>query len=355
MANVLITTGTANEKTAWTKARMDVKSILTGRGYRPVPLPEMSYNPGTWARFAAQIRREAGAGDHLVLEYPIGDRLRCYFTSWIGRALGVKTYAVIHDLNSLRSRDSPVAREMGILGAFDGLVSHNAAMTRWLREAGLKNRIVNLDLFDYCSRSVDAWHEATPHQPWQVLCAGNLSPEKAGYVYNPRLGELEGVQISLYGAFFQPEEMPESPVRYKGVFEPDHPVLDRKYHFGLIWDGDEVDRCGGVFGDYMRYNNPHKLSLYVSMGLPVIVWKEAAIARFVVENRIGVAVADLREMSAMALGTDDYREMAANVQALGTKVRSGDFLAGALKRLGEREHPAAARTHHEDERHTSVL
>jgi hypothetical protein len=354
MANVLITTATANEKTAWTKARLDVKALLTERGYQTVALPEMTFNPLTWVRFASEIRAKAADGGHALMEYPIGDRLRCYFVSLIGRLQNVKTYALIHDLNSLRSADSPISREVGFLRSFDGVISHNAAMTRWLQQAGMDKRIVNLELFDYCSRSTEVWHAPEPSLPWQVVCAGNLSPEKAGYVYNPRLGELEGVEISLYGAFFRPEKMPDSPVRYKGVFEPDFPVLDRKYHFGLIWDGDDVDRCGGIFGHYMRFNNPHKLSLYVAMGLPVIVWKEAAIARFVTENQIGVAVADLRDMSKIRLSSDEYQTMIANVSTLSVRVKGGEFLNNALTRLAGHGQ-STPRILYEDERHTSLL
>ena len=81
-----------------------------------------------------------------------------------------------------------------------------------------------------------------------------------------------------------------------GAFDPDTPFLNGRYHFGLIWDGTGVDSCEGLYGHYMRFNSPHKLSLYVALGLPVIVWREAAIADFVLKQGIGVTVGNLLEL-----------------------------------------------------------
>ena len=46
--------------------------------------------------------------------------------------------------------------------------------------------------------------------------------------------------------------------------------------FGLVWDGISVETCAGVYGEYLKVNNPHKTSLYLASGIPVIIWKEAA-------------------------------------------------------------------------------
>lgn len=41
--------------------------------------------------------------------------------------------------------------------------------------------------------------------------------------------------------------------------------------FGLVWDGNSMDTCTGNYGSYLRINDPHKVSLYLSSGLPIIV------------------------------------------------------------------------------------
>ena len=54
--------------------------------------------------------------------------------------------------------------------------------------------------------------------------------------------------------------------------------------------------CSGNTGEYLKYNNPHKLSLYMASGLPVIVWKKSAIAEFVLSNNVGIAVDSIFEI-----------------------------------------------------------
>ena len=213
------------------------------------------------------------------------------------------------------------------------------AATAVAQDANITQPIADLQLFDYLVSAPPAqspWHEADLSGPaLKVVCAGNLSRDKAGYIYDPRLGELQGVELSLFGAFFEPERMPASPVRYKGVFSPDTPALDGRYHFGLVWDGDSAQRVQGHYGHYMRYNNPHKVSLYAALGLPVVVWEEAAVARFVLDQGVGVTVADLRELADIPrrISASDYARMAAQMQRLRSEVTQGRFLRQALQAL----------------------
>lgn len=332
--NVLLTTPVPDQKTAWTKARMDVMLQLRDQQYEVLQLPAGT-GAGEWFMLYNEVKRLLCGRGHILIEYPFEQRKRAFFL-WMLRTLqGVKLYALIHDLNSLRYGDSAQERELRILRLFDGLISHNATMTRWLRQGGITSHVVDLGLFDYRSRPGAAWHESGMDAMVKILCAGNLSPPKAGYIYDPRMAELPNVQLSLYGAFFEPERAPALAARYKGVFNPDAPVLDGPHHFGLVWDGDGVDSCEGNYAQYMRFNNPHKLSLYVSMGLPVIVWNQAASAEAVRNWGIGVAVNELRELGDIPaqVSSDAYREMVANVLPLRDAVTRGDFLRLALNRL----------------------
>jgi hypothetical protein len=332
--NVLLTTPVPNQKTAWTKARMDVMQQLRSEGYELLDLPT-SASPGEWLRLFRRMREVLNGAGHILIEYPFEQRKRAYIVALMSLLNGVKMYALIHDLNSLRYADAQPSRELHILKLFDGVVSHNPAMTRWLRKRGFHGRVVDLDLFDYRSKPGPAWHESGMGPILKVLSAGNMSVTKAAYIYDPRLAQLPNVHMSLYGAFFEPERAPALAANYKGAFDPDAPVLDGPHHFGLVWDGEGVDTCSGAYGEYMRYNNPHKLSLYVSMGLPVIVWKHAAIAEAVKRWGIGVVVEDLRELSQLPsrISSDDYRQMVANVLPLRDAVSRGTFLRLALRRL----------------------
>lgn len=331
---VLVTNLVPEEKTAWTKARKDVLQLAQHAGYEPLALPG-GLALRAWWRFLRTLARRVRPGGQVLIEYPFAQRKRIVPLWLFCRLRRVRLDALIHDLDSLRFDDTPARREVAILRLFDGLISHNAAMTAWLREGGIRAPVVDLDLFDYCAEPTRAWHEQAISVPLKVVCAGNLSYPKARYLYDPRLAELSNVELSLFGANFEPQRMPDSPVRYKQAFDPDLPRLDGPYHFGLVWDGSGVDRCDGRYGHYLRFNNPHKLSLYAALGLPVVVWKEAAVARFVQERGIGVAISDLRELGSLPsrISNEAYQRMAANMRALGRAVTGGYFLQRALGRL----------------------
>ena len=102
-----------------------------------------------------------------------------------------------------------------------------------------------------------------------------------------------------------------------------------------MWDGKSIDECGGEFGQYMQYNNPHKTSLYLASKIPVIVWEKAAIAEFIRENHLGIQVGSLREIpeKLAALTGETYDEMLQNVSAMGEKLRKGEMLRKVLREI----------------------
>lgn len=106
-----------------------------------------------------------------------------------------------------------------------------------------------------------------------------------------------------------------------------------------MWDGDSLLTCNGVFGEYMRYNDPHKVSLYLSSGLPVIMWKEAALADFIVTHNVGFVVESLTEIGNVLkqMTPEQYREMQQNTLALAQKLRQGHFIKTAIKKLDSLE------------------
>ena len=94
-----------------------------------------------------------------------------------------------------------------------------------------------------------------------------------------------------------------------------------------------METCSGVLGEYLRYNAPHKLSLYLSAGLPVIVWSQSAEKDFVVNNGLGIAVDNLMSLGEVLDCITDlqYVEMKKNVRALGAMIHQGDMLKKTLE------------------------
>ena len=108
-----------------------------------------------------------------------------------------------------------------------------------------------------------------------------------------------------------------------------------KADFGLVWDGDSVDTCAGDTGRYLLYNNPHKFSLYLASGLPVIVWEKSAVSEFVRQYGIGLIVSSLNEIGKRVrnLSIDEYKQMLSRVAKISADIRSGKFLGQILSSL----------------------
>ena len=103
--------------------------------------------------------------------------------------------------------------------------------------------------------------------------------------------------------------------------------------WGLVWDSQSVDSCIGPTGNYLRYNNPHKASLYLSSGLPLIVWADSALAAFVRDNRVGICIDSLKELRRLIdrISSKEYAEMVANSSRLAENLRSGYYTRVAME------------------------
>lgn len=109
--------------------------------------------------------------------------------------------------------------------------------------------------------------------------------------------------------------------------------------FGLVWDGDSIETCSGNTGNYLRYNNPHKTSLYLAAGIPVLIWKEAAIAKFVQEHNAGILIDNLQEIEEVFNSTtqEKLEEMQRNAKEVGLKLRDGYYFKRAIEKCLNRE------------------
>ena len=96
-----------------------------------------------------------------------------------------------------------------------------------------------------------------------------------------------------------------------------------------------MDTCDGKYGNYLRYNAPHKTSLYLSTGIPVIIWKKAALADFIVEHCVGMTVDSLEELDDVLtnITADDYKKMKLNAIKLARQIRSGYYSTQAVKAI----------------------
>lgn len=166
----------------------------------------------------------------------------------------------------------------------------------------------------------------------EIVYAGGLAHRKNEFLYKwePSKG---GYAVNLYGTGFD-DSLPydSNGINLCGFVKADSLIHDAKGSFGLVWDGDSLDECSGSFGEYLRLNNPHKASLYIRCGLPVLIWSNAALCEFITSSGIGIAIDSLEDIPRILseMSREKYTIMAENVRKMSEKISQGYFLKQAL-------------------------
>lgn len=340
--------------TAGTKARSDVEEIASRSGYVSFEIvvdKEPEPSDLLWAKWQRHLniyrqwKSLAGqlcAGDRVLFQMPL-----MYNSIFLKRVLkkmrkrGAVSAAVIHDLEALRLHRKgktpkqalkvffkTAIEEKQILARCDKVIVHNGEMKNFLVSEGIDSRkLMELGIFDYLTEEKGI---AGRKKEKTVCIAGNLAPEKAGYIYS--IGD-SAVTYRLYGPGFAGAEREN--FRYMGCLAPKELPGKLDAAFGLVWDSTESETCSGAYGEYLRYNNPHKTSLYLAAGLPVIIWEQAALAKFVTGNRVGITVSSLEEIPEKidALSEADYEDMLRNTEKISEKIREGFYFTKALEQI----------------------
>ena len=346
MKKYIITAGCEKDFTAASKAREDARAIAEREGYIPFPFSgenTAERNPllavklafsslGNWRRLA----RQAEPGSVVLLQYPHYPLKTAYLMRRmiprIRKKKGIRFVFLVHDLNSVRGTfgKAAVYSDGHLLGQADRIICHNGSMKEYLMKQGIpEDKLVLLNIFDYLTDAAPGEHAREDG----IAIAGNLEQRKSGYVGKfIRLSNGE-IPVHLYGTGLELGHG-EQNISYHGAVPSGELPGKIRGGFGLVWDGPSADSCLGKMGGYLRINNPHKMSLYLASGMPVIVWKEAAAAKFTEENGVGLAVESLQEVKRKIreIPEEEYREMARRAGEIGAGLRSGIRLVAALEK-----------------------
>ena len=336
-----------NVKNAGNKARNDVEVIFNRLGYAPLKVRvddwyKMNVLNAQIHKYRALLRafKRLKKNDDIVIQFPLLHH--SLFINSILKSLknkGVNIYLLIHDLETLRfvnDKSLPFRMKLRMkltesdtFHSVTGIIAHNPIMKSVLVDKGVaEDKIVSLGIFDYLIPNFQEKSGLTKDQP--IIVAGNLAQEKAGYLYNLP----EAPAYNLYGVGFD-ESRALANETYFGSFLPDDLPAALEGGFGLVWDGDSVETCSGFFGEYLRYNNSHKASLYLASGFPLVVWKQSALSHFVLEKGCGIAVGSLHDLKEAIdnLSDADYQDLVNNAKRVGQEIRDGYYLKTALKHL----------------------
>ena len=315
------------EKHAGSKARLDAEKIMLEEGYQPF-FQNNDSNPITLTE-----------NDVLILQFPLlWHSLKTLILTKLLRKRKFKAYLLIHDIESLRNRSIKSFQDVKyailhflqnktVLERVDGIIAHNDKMKDVLVQLGIpEKKIISLEIFDYL---IPHFEEKKTYEKRTVLLAGNFDIKKAKYARQLP----DNPEFSIFGINFEEEKLPQN-VHYKGAFSPEELPYYLEGGFGLVWDGDSPYTCSGMFGEYLKMNNPHKASLYLASGFPIIVWRQSALSDFVTKNNCGILVDSLFEIAETlkSIHKKDYQELIENSKKIGEKIRQGYFLKTALEK-----------------------
>ena len=349
-----------DRNTAGAKAPRDIAAICKKNGYQEILLPYFPKEKNKiyqklWLVFVAgyhwmKIMNRVKKDDIVIFQHPIyGNRLSEKMIPMIQQKKGAKFIALIHDLESLRGGIANVIKnnvktneiaDNALLKHFDAIICHNEKMRQYMIAQGFEaDKLVNLDIFDYLSES-EGVKPVKGEKP-SIAIAGSLARGKCGYIHtmaSKKEGRNTGLTINLYGSSYEPDEDSEENMIWHGSFKPEELPEYLKGDFGLVWDGITYETCAGNTGEYLKYNNPHKTSLYLSSGMPVAVWKQAAIADFVLKNNVGIAVENLADIEKIiaSLTVEEYQTICKNVEDVSAKLKDGYYTMRAINEAIEK-------------------
>ncbi|WP_024772605.1 hypothetical protein [Aquimarina macrocephali] len=323
------------------KAKTDCESILTEMGFKNLGFKQSSIPNsaiGALKNFFgitfALIRLPYKST--LCTQYPL-NKFRNYVL-FVAKIKRCKIITIVHDVRFLKGRTSDADKELKKITSSNAIIVHNDSMKDWFLEQDVKVPIIVLGIFDYILNKglPDQNNNVTGEKLHEIVYAGGFGDGKNSYIYDLDQLERKNFGMNLYGMGFDYQklktEKEKSILSYEGAFPSDVVAYHIKGSFGLVWDGISTEECSGQYGQYLKYNNPHKTSLYILCGLPVIVWDKAAISTFIIDNNIGFTVSNLDELSDKLenLSLDEYKKMKTNVDLVRTKIISGGYLNDAI-------------------------
>lgn len=332
----MISIDTVNQKSynAGSKAREDVTYFLKKKG-----VSSFSIDGGS-SRFllVRELHRLSclfllwktiDSTEKVIIQYPLNiNIIDNFFLRMFLKERRVKYFFIIHDLISVQgfNPDKKIQEEIKEFNGASGVITHNDSMSNFLLENGLKVKHTSINFFDYHVKE-DEGCEDVLRDFNHLAFAGNLAKSK----FLLKIPRIQNMTWDIFGKGLPPSELPNF-VNYHGAVDPDVLPSVLPKGWGLVWDGDEADTISGQGGVYLQLNSPHKASLYLASGLPLVVWQESALANFVLTNHLGITINSLNEIDfkIQSLGEDQLVKIERSVFEFSKLITGGDMIGNAL-------------------------
>ncbi len=319
---------------ATAKAPADVAAILQREGWKEILITKGLFKNVILYRLnclfkAIKLLSPLSSDDEILMQFPFAlNRYLAYILKlWPFKK--IKITILIHDIDELRFNN--IRTDYSLMKLATKVIAHTDAMKGYLITQGIsEDKIKVLHFFDYL---VTKQRNSNSRYGYSVTFAGNL--QKSGFLKMIKdTVQLNRVKFNLYGAACPEEITNNINIHYMGKFSPeDISTIDGDW--GLVWDGDDIDTCastnGPSVGNYLRYNSSHKISLYLAAGMPIIVWEESGLAKFITEHNLGISVQSLRDIP-LAIENAQHRVpvMKESIEQFSNKIRNGKMLRNVL-------------------------
>lgn len=266
----------------------------------------------------------------VVFQYPDQRGLSSIYRR--AKKCGNKTIIIVHDLDEIRTG---VKDELSyILETSEMIILHTPKMEEWVKNRySIKGYVIILNMFDYilpldkkichCLSRINSRKK--------IAFCGNLT--KARFI--ERLKLPDNIELILYGPNCTEKMLHQKGVAYRGSVLPEElPYLIKDCDYGLVWDGEDINECSGLRGQYLKYNAPYKLSLYLSAGLPVIIWEEMGVKDYL--DKLGVALSckSLTDLGKCigAINDEEYYNLRMSAGKIKNYIIEGNSGLNALKK-----------------------
>ncbi|MDK7184071.1 hypothetical protein [Lacticaseibacillus rhamnosus] len=335
----MISLDTKNQKSfnAGSKAREDVTYFLEKRGILPFVI-----DSGSSSFFAIRelnrlssfynLAKKLTSYEEVIVQYPLNinfiDKL---LLKVLLKSKRSKLILLVHDLVSVQGFDpkKKIKDEISEFNDSNGIITHNQAMSEFLLKNGLNVRQASIDFFDYYSKE-NINNDVISNHFNHIIFAGNLAKSK----FLLQIPKMVDLTWDIFGAGISPKQLPNF-VNFHGPVAPENLPAVLPKGWGLVWDGDRADAISGIGGEYLKINSPHKASLYLAAGLPLIVWQKSALAALVEGKHLGIAVNSLQEIDLKIRSIDKstFITMQKSVEEYSALIRHGGMLENALLKL----------------------
>ncbi|MCR5119519.1 MAG: hypothetical protein K6B44_07875 [Lachnospiraceae bacterium] len=326
---------------AWGKAPRDMSLIADSLGFERVNI-RMQNESRSVAGFIKRhfcfvkdyIRayRKIERNGILLMQHPLYEPLPFrYLILRLLKKKNVKFISQVIDVEKLRDCENTFLKhEFEFMFRYsEVIIVHNKRMLEWFVSKGMsRDRLVDVEIFDNIGNA----EIKKPVFEKSITVAGGLKLKKSGYLRF--LGGVTDYPVHLYGPVEKDENIMQyfTAAKYHGVFPSDELAEKLLGGFGLVWDGEAAEGGTGSYGEYLKYNDPHKLGLYLSAGIPVIVWKESAAALFVEKYKVGLCIGNLNEIADILnnISEEEWKLYSENALIEGEKIRKGEHFRNAL-------------------------